>query len=166
MKNVISEVFCKKTVLPVLRLLQKLTQNLILTWRSQWCSRIRDKMLFSADISSSPPSQRRLLRTSCGGNKYETNVLQSSFLWKWFFSSWKPSWRPQHLATKRNFSSPHCSGSKRDNFIRHKRYGKKKVSSFQCKNPHLFIIFHFFTTILQSEGGLTNMIFFISTRDI
>ena len=37
MKNVISEVFSKKIVLPVLRLLQKLTQNLILTWRSQWC---------------------------------------------------------------------------------------------------------------------------------
>ena len=48
-------------------------------------TRIRDKMLFSADISSWPPSQRWFLRTSCGGNKYETNVSQSSFLWKWIF---------------------------------------------------------------------------------
>ena len=36
MKNVIFEVFREKIALPVLRLLQKLMQNLILTWRSQW----------------------------------------------------------------------------------------------------------------------------------
>ena len=55
MKNDISEVFREKIALPVLRLLQKLMQNLILTWQSQWYHQnwnwmVQKNSLFSEDF--------------------------------------------------------------------------------------------------------------------